>query len=154
MNGAGVSTTEENALGLVLKVSYGAFDHEFGGDLPGDGPDIESVAGPEVGNVEVYKVHHHGSKYSNNDNWLAATTPEVGIVSVGGNSYGHPTAEALARLHSHGVKTYWTGPGSGVAPDAAWDKVAGGSIEIEANPGQGSSYTVSGPGVADNYVSQ
>jgi len=88
LNGAGVSTSDENALGLVLKVSYGAFDHEFGGDLPGEGPDIESVVGPEVGDVEVYKVHHHGSASSNNDNWLNATTPEVGIVSVGGNPYG------------------------------------------------------------------
>jgi len=151
VNGAGVSTTDDNALGLVLKVSYGAFDHEFGGDLPGDSPDIESVVGPEVGDVEVYKVHHHGSRYSSNDNWLAATTPEVGIISVGANSHGHPTAEALARLHNHGVKTYWTNRGSGVDPDPAWDKVANGSIVIEANPDLGSNYTVSGPGFADSY---
>lgn len=149
LNGAGVSTSEENALGLILKLSYGAFDHEFGGDLPGAGPDIESAVGSEVGDVEVFKVHHHGSASSNNDNWLNATTPEVGIVSVGGNPYGHPTAEALNRLHNQGVKTYWTNTGSGVTPDAAWDKVAGSSIVIEAKPSGG--YTVSGPGFADSY---
>ena len=150
LDGAGVKTSEENALGLVLKLSYGAFDHVFGGDLPGDAPDVESIVGAEVGDVEVYKVHHHGSAYSSNDNWLDATTPEVGIISVGDNSYGHPAAEALARLHNHGVKTYWTNVGSGAAPDPAWDRV-GDSIVIEAAPAIGDIFTVSGQGFADSY---
>jgi len=152
LNGAGVSTDEENALSLVLKLSYGAFDHVFGGDLPGggDAPDIESIVGPEVGAVEVYKVHHHGSKSSSNDNWLDATTPEVGIIPVGDNSYGHPTTEALTRLHNHGVKSYWTNTGSGAMPDVVWDRVSG-SIVIEARPGLGESFTVSGQDFTDSY---
>ena len=150
LNGAGVGTSEENALSLVLKLSYGAFDHVFGGDLPGDEPDIESIVGPEVGDVEVYKVHHHGSKSSSNDNWLNAITPDVGIVSVGDNSYDHPTTEALTRLHNHRVKTYWTNTGSGVMPDPGWDRVAG-TIVIAARPGLGESFTVSGQDFTDSY---
>jgi beta-lactamase superfamily II metal-dependent hydrolase len=152
LNGAGVSVSDENARSLDLKLSYGAFDHEFGGDLPGESPDIESIVGTEVGHVEVYTVHHHGTKFSSNDNWLNATTPEVGIVSVGNNSYGHPTAEALGRLHAHGVHTYWTNAGSGVAPDTTWDKV-GGTITITAQPQAGSMFTVSGSGFSDSYPS-
>ncbi len=125
LNGAGVSTDDENALGLVLKVSYGSFDHEFAGDLPGEDPDVESVVAPEVGDVEVCKVHHHGSKFSSNENWLAATSPEICILSVGGNSYGHPTTKALTRLHAHGVDLYWTNAGSGAAADPTWDTIAG-----------------------------
>jgi beta-lactamase superfamily II metal-dependent hydrolase len=141
LNGAGISTTEENALGLVLKVSYGAFDHEFAGDLTGESPDIESVVAPQIGEVEVCKVHHHGSASSGNENWVDATSPEVCILSVGGNPYGHPTAEALSRLHSAGVELYWTNQGSGVAPDPQWDTVCGGAIEVVAQAS--GSYSVS-----------
>ena len=36
------------------------------------------------------------------------TAPEVGVVSVGNNSYGHPTEEALLRLTDAGVSVYRT----------------------------------------------
>ena len=75
--------------------------------------------------MEVYKVNHHGSRFSSNDNWLSGITPEVGIISVGGNSFSHPTDEALRRLHSHGVQTYWTNESSGVEADPMWDHVGG-----------------------------
>jgi beta-lactamase superfamily II metal-dependent hydrolase len=154
LNGAGVysGSTNENALSVVLKVSYGAFDEVMGGDLTGSSPepDVESTVGAQIGDVEVYKVHHHGSATSTNDNWLNATTPEVGIISVGSNSFGHPTTAALARLHSHGVRTYWTNPGSGATPDPACDKV-GGTIIVEADPGPNDSYTITGSSFTDSY---
>ena len=57
-------------------------------------------------------MHHHGSRYSSNANWLNVTRPKIGVISVGaGNSYGHPTADALTRLHAVGTKTYWTTAG-------------------------------------------
>ena len=103
--------------------------------------------------MEVYKVNHHGSRFSSNDNWLGAINPEVGIISVGGNSFSHPTAEALARLHSHGVQTYWTNEGSGVEPDPMWDRV-GGDIVIEALPGLGDNFSVSGADFTDTYQNE
>ena len=158
LNGDGVypvNGSDENAKSVVIKVSYGSFDEEISGDLTGSttqGNDVETTVGPQVGDVEVYKVHHHGSRYSSNDNWLSAITPEVAVISCGdGNTYGHPTADALGRLHTHGVKTYWTETGAGVAPDPAWDKV-GGTIVIQADPGDGATYTVSGSGFTDSYL--
>ncbi len=159
LNGAGVYSptgADENSKSVVLKVTYGAFDEVIAGDLTGDpasGNDVETTVGPEVGDVEVYKVHHHGSRYSSNDNWLTAVTPEVGIIQVGnGNSYGHPTLDALTRLHNHGVKTYWTETGAGATPDPAWDKVANGAVVVEAVPTAGGTFTVTGNGFADNYT--
>ena len=35
-------------------------------------------------------------------------TPEVGVISVGDNSYGHPTEEALLRLTDAGMSVYRT----------------------------------------------
>jgi beta-lactamase superfamily II metal-dependent hydrolase len=156
LNGAGVypvGGSDENSKSVVLKVSYGAFDEVMGGDLTGgSGNDVETTVGPAVGDVEVYKVHHHGAATSTNDNWLTATTPEVGVICVGNNSYGHPTADALTRLHNHNVKTYWTETGSGASPVQGWDKV-GGTIIIQADPGDGAAYTVSGNGFTDTYYS-
>ena len=158
LNGAGaysVNGSDENAKSAVFKVSYGGFDEVIGGDLTGSvssGNDVETTVGPEVGDVEVYKVHHHGSRYSSNDNWLNAITPEVGVIMCGdGNTYGHPTVEALTRLHNHGVRTYWTETGAGATPDPAWDKVANGAVVVEADLAT-SSYTVSGPGFSDTYA--
>lgn len=70
-NGNGVQTSNENDLSLVAVVRFGNFDVEIGGDLSGfaEGSyeEIETSVAPKVGQVEVYKVHHHGSPYSTND---------------------------------------------------------------------------------------
>jgi beta-lactamase superfamily II metal-dependent hydrolase len=156
LNGAGVypvDGSDENSKSVVLRVTYGSFDEVMGGDLTGDDDnDVETTVGPMVNDVEVYKVHHHGSATSSTDSWLNATTPEVGIISVGSNSYGHPTSDALTRLHNHNVKTYWTEIGSGTSPVEGWDKV-GGTILIQAEPDPGAAYTVSGTGFTDTYYS-
>ncbi len=152
LNGAGVYSptgTDENAKSMVLKVSYGEFDESFGGDLKAS-PAVEATVGPEMGDVEVYKVHHHSSATSSYDEWLNATTPEVGVISLGSNSYGFVNEVTLTRLHNHGVKTYWTHAGSAAAPVAGWDKV-GGNIVIQADWQPGAAYTVTGSGFVDTY---
>jgi len=155
--GINPGSTEENNQSMVVKVSYGEFDMVFGGDLPGQNSspyiNVESTIGPGVGHVEIYKVHHHGSATSSWDDWLNATTPQVAVISCGnGNTYGHPTAAALGRLHAHGVKTYWTETGSGVAPLAGWDKVANGQIAISATWMGAGVDTISGNGFVDTIV--
>ncbi len=155
--GAGQSSTEENTLSMVLKISYGEFDMTFGGDLPGQVSgsykNIETTVGPETGPVEVYKVHHHASATSSWDDWLNATTPKVAVISCGnGNSYGHPTASALTRLHNHSVHTYWTETGSGVAPNATWDKVSNNQIVISATWEGAGVDTIRGTGFADTFI--
>ncbi len=155
LNGAGVYSptgSDENAKSAVYKVSYGGFSEVIGGDLTGDGStDVETTMGALVGDVDVYKVHHHASRYSTNDNWLNSIKAEVAVIQCGtGNSYGHPTLDALTRMHNHNVKTYWTETGSGAAPNATWDKVANETVLIQADVAT-SSYTVSGPGFSDTY---
>jgi beta-lactamase superfamily II metal-dependent hydrolase len=140
MNGAGVKTTNENDLSLVCVVHYGEFDAEMGGDLSGfkndSYEDIESLVAEKVGQVEVYKVHHHGSQYSSNDFWLSKIKPKVAIISASskvGHDYGHPTEECLERIHNAGIKTYMTENTGSVQVDSMYD-VIGGNIIIEAEP--------------------
>ena len=158
LNGAGVysvSGSDENAKSAVFKVSYGAFDEIIGGDLTGstaNGNDVETTVGPEVGDVEVYKVHHHGSRYSSNDNWLNAITAEVGVIMCGdGNTYGHPTLDALTRMHNHNMKTYWTETGAGATPNPTWDKVANGTVFVEVDLAAGN-YRVTNGTFNDVYT--
>jgi competence protein ComEC len=61
-----------------------------------------------VGSVEVLKVGHHGSNGSTGGAWLEELAPRVSVVSVGTNRYGHPTADVLERLRSHGSSVWRT----------------------------------------------
>ncbi len=96
---------DENERALVVKIIYNDFSMVFTADI---GTDIESKIASSVGSVNVLKVAHHGSKYSTSDEFLNKTKPQTAIISVGTNSYGHPTQEVLDRLNSIGANVYRT----------------------------------------------
>jgi len=57
----------------------------------------------------VLQVGHHGSATSTSDALLDRVQPTLALVPVGrGNTYGHPTADALDRLSDHHVPTLRT----------------------------------------------
>lgn len=58
--------------------------------------------------VDVLKVSHHGSKFSTSREFLMEAAPKISIIGVGKNSYGHPTAEVLARLAAIGSQIFRT----------------------------------------------
>jgi competence protein ComEC len=80
---------------LVLLVEYGRFRALFSGDA---GLPAERYLAGRIGRVNVLKVGHHGSRGSTGEAWLAELRPQVAVVSVGMNKYGHPAPETLARL--------------------------------------------------------
>jgi len=151
-----VVTTNENDLSLGVLVSFGAFREEISGDLSGDNTsmyqDVETPVAPEVGEIDVYKVHHHCSSHSTNNTWLADTKPTIAVISTGdGNSYGHPAEDCVTRLHEAALKkVYWTERGAGATPEDGFDVIAG-DVNIEVAPGA-TSYTVSHEGATpDSY---
>lgn len=59
--------------------------------------------------TEILKVSHHGSAYSSCAEWLSLLSPEAAVVSCGaGNSFSHPSPEALARISAAGAEIYRT----------------------------------------------
>ena len=56
--------------------------------------------------ADVLLVPHHGSKSSSSPAFIAAVDPLVAVIPVGGNAYGHPAEEVLARYS--GVSLYRT----------------------------------------------
>ena len=51
---------------------------------------------------------HHGSKYSSSEEFLQAVSPQIAVIQVGKNSYGHPTKEVLQRLERFGINVLRT----------------------------------------------
>ena len=66
--------------------------------------DIETIAQRELdpGRVDILKVPHQGAATSDLD-WLTAHAGAVAIISVGPNSFGHPSPDAIAALRSGGA---------------------------------------------------
>ena len=98
----------DNSVGVI--VSYGAFDAAMTGDAEQPEFSWGQVNVPELlKQIEVYKSAHHGSP--NGDSLASVTTfnPEAVVISVGlDNSYGHPSAEALALYENVGAQVYRT----------------------------------------------
>lgn len=61
-----------------------------------------------VPDVDVLKVGHHGSNSSTTQAFLNKVKPEHAVISVGQNSYGHPTQTILSRLTAVKAKIWRT----------------------------------------------
>lgn len=78
----------------------------FGGDAESDVLQ-KLVDEGALGDVDVLKVSHHGSKASLNDDLLDAMRPEIALVSVGAkNRYGHPANNVMSMLQNRGVQVF------------------------------------------------
>lgn len=102
----GTYTEDENNSSTVLKLTYGEFSMLLTGDLGFDG-EKDLLAWEALEDVDVWKVSHHGSKYSGSEEFLETILPNVGLISVGRNYYGHPSEELLERLE-HSGSSVWT----------------------------------------------
>jgi len=88
---------------VVILGQYGSFSFL----LPGDITETEEQTLVNLGSlkpVDLLKVAHHGSKFSTSQRFLEAVQPKTAVISVGKNSFGHPTPEVLGRLKAVGAK--------------------------------------------------
>lgn len=78
----------------------------FTGDLEREGEEaLLKHASSNFLKSDIFKAGHHGSKTSNNYDFLKKINPNLIIISVGeGNSYGHPSQELLDNAHNLGIK--------------------------------------------------
>lgn len=95
---------EENDRSVILEVTYNNVRFLFDGDASSAVED--SMLAGLTGRVDVLKVAHHGSKYSSSTRFLKEIQPRAAIISVGKNTYGHPSQDTLSRLA--GISTYRT----------------------------------------------
>ncbi|MCJ7786987.1 MBL fold metallo-hydrolase [Patescibacteria group bacterium] len=91
---------ELNENSLVLKLTFGSFCALLPGDISSKTEDQLDKVGP----CQVLKVAHHGSRYSTGEEFLEKVRPVLAVISVGPNSFGHPTEEVIKKLKDLDIK--------------------------------------------------
>ncbi len=97
------SSDNLNNSSIVLQLRFGDFDALLTGDIS---ISVEQVLAwrKQLPKVEVLKIAHHGSKTSTSEEILLATQPQLAVISVGENKFGHPTKEVLEKLKNHDIR--------------------------------------------------
>jgi competence protein ComEC len=101
------STSDTNDWSAVLKITYGKNSFLFTGDAETKA-ETDMIKAKKDLRADVLKVGHHGAKTSTSTAFLNAVKPKYAVISVGKNSYGHPTKEVLNRLKAAKVTVYRT----------------------------------------------
>ena len=71
--------------------------------------DLSERGEPEIiPDADILKVAHHGSAKATSERFLAASTPDIAVVSVGENSFGHPADGTLEKLADAGAEILTT----------------------------------------------
>lgn len=96
-----------NESGQFILCSAGEFDALITGDADSF---VEKmlVKYYDIPDIELLMVGHHGSNGSSCEEFLNAVRPELAVISVGYNSYGHPRQEVLDRLAELGAQVHRT----------------------------------------------
>jgi competence protein ComEC len=91
-----------NESSIVGKITFGNFSMLVTGD---SGKEVMEEIANEVGDIDVLKFPHHGSKTGVSDRFLKIISPEIALISVGEkNRYGHPSKISLDLLDRHRIK--------------------------------------------------
>lgn len=99
------NSSNENNNSLVVLLESGNKRALFTGDAEAE---VERTL-TNIGDVDLFKVGHHGSNTSNSQAFINQIKPEYAIVMVGeGNKYGHPHQEVMDRFKQLGVPVYRT----------------------------------------------
>ncbi len=91
----------DNERGLTVLVSAGENDLLITGDMNA-AMEAKLLETYDLPDIEALVAGHHGSKYATSQALLETLRPETACISVGANSYGHPTEETLLRLARQG----------------------------------------------------
>ena len=92
---------------LVVRISY----YETSFLLTADAETPEEYDILESGyriKSSVLQVSHHGSSDASAPEFLETVNPEIAVIPVGDNSFGHPTDVTLNKLENAGITVYRT----------------------------------------------
>jgi competence protein ComEC len=97
-----IGSTDKNDNSVVTLLEYKDLQILMTGDAEEHiGDFYQSI----VGDIDILKVPHHGSKDGVDGEYLEAIKPEVAILSVGAkNRYKHPSTDILNILEAHNIR--------------------------------------------------
>lgn len=94
--------SEVNDMSMLALVSCQGQKLLYTGDLSEKGePEL-------IPDADILKVAHHGSAKATSPRFLEAATPDIAVISVGENNFGHPAEETLNKLADAGARTLIT----------------------------------------------
>lgn len=102
------SSKKENEESSVFMIDYMGVKIMVTGDLDEEGEQkmisfYKNIGKEDQLKANVLNVGHHGSKTSTSEELLNIVQPEIAIIQVGRNNYGHPNKEVLERLERRGI---------------------------------------------------
>ncbi len=99
-----------NEMSVVIKSSYGDTSILLTGDAEYESErKMLEKWGSEALDCDVLKVGHHGSSTSTTDEFLAAVSPSIAVISCGkNNKFNHPNKETTDKLIDASIKYYRT----------------------------------------------
>jgi competence protein ComEC len=99
---------------LVMRMQFGQSSTLLEGDAEAPSEHLMTTSalsglGPAIGPDTLLKVGHHGSRTSTTPEFLALAAPRDAVISVGANNtFGHPRAEIVQRLHDAHARVFRT----------------------------------------------
>ena len=105
-----VSSKEDpNKFSLIANLTLGKNCFLFTGDIDSvQEKKILSLITCSSDNSRILKVAHHGSNYSSCTQFLKGFNPQIAVIEVGENSYGHPHPDVIQRLKDIGSQIFRT----------------------------------------------
>ncbi len=94
-----------NDVSVVTQLQFGENEFLFSGDIS---KKMERQISEKDIKSKVLKVAHHGSKTSSSEKFLEAVNPQLGIITVGENDFGHPHFQTLSALEKYDIKVLRT----------------------------------------------
>lgn len=87
-------------------------------------PEVQEQLRGKVGEVDIYKVAHHGSRFQDLT-LMRELSPQVSLISVGeSNTYGHPAQSTISALERLGSQVFRTDIHGNIAVSARGHRVA------------------------------
>jgi len=93
----GKEVSNLNNSSIAAKLVYGQTKFLFAGDIELEVEQELLAGGVDLG-ANVFKANHHGSNTSNSQEFLQAVQPEIVVIQVGDNDFGHPSRRVIKRL--------------------------------------------------------
>lgn len=100
-------TDSDNEGSLAVLFQNGNCDILMTGDRSSFGERI-LMKQTTLPDLDILVAGHHGSGNATCEELLVATMPEIVVISVGANSYGHPDDDTLNRIEKFGCSIYRT----------------------------------------------
>ncbi len=92
---------DPNAYSLVTRLCYHSNCFLFTGDI--SFTQEHDIIRKDI-QSDILKVAHHGSKTATSNDFISAVNPDLAVIQVGKNNYGHPDEGVIGRLKRSGVK--------------------------------------------------